>query len=185
MIICYLYWWIIRQVDVPHPARTLNLTAKLKDTANSETPQLSFQHKAAQDFHSRQADKNDPPTSTVGANPNVPSQLVQCQLHKTSITSLLLLTTTMMMKMELSISQHHVCHLHVLSLLSHFGAFFTAKKRYAMATTSQMKRMHVMSVTVYNVDMTDAEGDIHDKGIVFLNHDVCQLNWLLFWCSFR
>ena len=48
--------------------------AKLKDTANSETPQLYFQCKAVQDFHSQQADKNNPPTSsTVGADPNVPS----------------------------------------------------------------------------------------------------------------
>jgi hypothetical protein len=61
-------------VDIPRPARTLNLSAKLKDTANTETPQLSFQRKAVQDFHFRQADKDDPPPSlTVGANPNAPS----------------------------------------------------------------------------------------------------------------
>jgi len=44
-----------------------------------------------------------------------------------------------------------------------------------MATMSQAKRMHAMSVTVDDVDMTDAEGGICDKGIVFLDHDVCQL----------
>ena len=70
MINYHLYWWIIRRVDVPRPARTVNPTAKLKDTANTEKPQLSFQRKAVQDFHSRQANKNDPlPSSTVGANP--------------------------------------------------------------------------------------------------------------------
>jgi hypothetical protein len=64
----------IRRADIPRPARTLNPSAKLKDTANTETPQLSFQRKAVQDFHSRQADKNDPPSSpTVGADTNVPS----------------------------------------------------------------------------------------------------------------
>ncbi|KAI0264289.1 hypothetical protein BGY98DRAFT_939981 [Russula aff. rugulosa BPL654] len=45
----------------------------LKDTANTETPQLSFQRKAVQDFHSRQADENDPPLSSVGVGPNTPS----------------------------------------------------------------------------------------------------------------
>ena len=55
------------------PARALNLTAKLKDTANTEAPQLSFQRKAVQDFYARQA---DPPPSSIGAtnsNPIAPS----------------------------------------------------------------------------------------------------------------
>jgi hypothetical protein len=58
--------------DISRPVRALNLSAKLKDTANTETPQLSFQRKAVQDFHSRQADKSDP-LSTVGGDPNAPS----------------------------------------------------------------------------------------------------------------
>jgi len=57
-------------VDVPRPARTVNPTAKLKDATNTERPQLSFQRRAVQEFHSRQADKNDtPPSSTLGTNP--------------------------------------------------------------------------------------------------------------------
>jgi hypothetical protein len=57
-------------VDVPRPTRTVNPTAKLKDAANTEEPQLSFQRKAVQEFRSRQADLNDaPPSSTLGANP--------------------------------------------------------------------------------------------------------------------
>jgi len=39
----------------PQSTRTLNLTTKLKDSANASTPELSFQRKAVEDFHSRQA----------------------------------------------------------------------------------------------------------------------------------
>ncbi len=64
-------------MDIPRPARALTLTAKLKDAANTEAPQLSFQRKAVHDFHSRQANKNDPPVPpsslTVGADANAPS----------------------------------------------------------------------------------------------------------------
>ena len=57
-------------MDVPCPTRTVNPTAKLKDAANTEEPQLSFQRKAVQEFCLRQADLNDAPSSsTVGANP--------------------------------------------------------------------------------------------------------------------
>src|ERR1700678_4088889 len=38
-----------------------------------------------------------------------PQQAPQCRLHKTSVASLLLL------KIELSISQYHVCRLHILA----------------------------------------------------------------------
>ncbi|KAI9458015.1 hypothetical protein F5148DRAFT_1287514 [Russula earlei] len=66
-------------VDVPPPVQTVNPTAKLKDTANSEAPQLSFQCKAVQEFHSQQANKNNPPpaSSTLDAN-----------LHALSLVSL-------------------------------------------------------------------------------------------------
>ena len=57
-------------MDVPRPTQTVNPTAKLKDTANTEEPQLSFQRKAVQEFRLWQADLNDAPSSsTVGANP--------------------------------------------------------------------------------------------------------------------
>jgi hypothetical protein len=39
----------------PRPARSTNLTSKLKDTNNVEKANLSFQRKAVQEFHSRQA----------------------------------------------------------------------------------------------------------------------------------
>ena len=72
-----MYWWIARRADVPRPAQTINPAAKLKDTANTEAPQLSFQRKAVQDFHSRQADKNEPPPalSAPVANPPAPSSV--------------------------------------------------------------------------------------------------------------
>jgi hypothetical protein len=62
----------------PRPVRSSNPTAKLKDAA--EAPQLSFQWKAVQEFHSRQlvqeshsrlAVEDDPPSpSTVDADLN-------------------------------------------------------------------------------------------------------------------
>jgi hypothetical protein len=51
---------IIRQADVSRPVRSSNLTAKLKDTANISAPELSFQRKAVEDFHSRQAQVSPP-----------------------------------------------------------------------------------------------------------------------------
>jgi hypothetical protein len=49
-----------RQVDVPRPAHQLNLAPKLKDAANTSAPELSFQCKAIQDFHSRQVQDSHP-----------------------------------------------------------------------------------------------------------------------------
>ena len=47
---------LIRWLDVPWPVHPLNLTAKLKDTANTSAPELSFQCKAVQDYHSHQTE---------------------------------------------------------------------------------------------------------------------------------
>jgi hypothetical protein len=55
-IIHFPYSWIIRQLDVPQPVHSLNLTVKLKDTANASAPELSFQWKAVQDYHSCQTE---------------------------------------------------------------------------------------------------------------------------------
>ena len=58
--------------------RPLNLTAKLKDTANASTPELSFQRKAVQDYHSRQAKVSQPsqhdlpPPLPFDSHPHVP-----------------------------------------------------------------------------------------------------------------
>jgi hypothetical protein len=54
----------IRREDVSRPVRSSNLTAKLKDTANVSAPELSFQCKAVQDFHSRQAQVSLSPAET-------------------------------------------------------------------------------------------------------------------------
>ena len=68
------------------PARSTNLTAKLKDTANAEAPQLSFQRKAVQAFHDSHSAEKDLSTSasvqsavdleTNAAASNPPSQTV-------------------------------------------------------------------------------------------------------------
>lgn len=122
-------------MEIPRPARALNLSAKLKDTTNTETPQLSFQCKAVQDFHSRQADKNNPPpSSTVHADPNTRSP-----------------ASTVPIPQILSVADSDSDDEGGIS--------------YATVTTSQAKRRR--AVAVDDVDATDAEGDIRDKGMVF------------------
>ena len=58
--------------------RPLNLTAKLKDTANASIPELSFQRKAVQDYRSRPVEvsqpaesPNEPPSLTLDAHLHV------------------------------------------------------------------------------------------------------------------
>ncbi|KAI9507661.1 hypothetical protein F5148DRAFT_1306963 [Russula earlei] len=138
----------LQRVDVPRPVRTLNPTAKLKDAANSETPQLSFQRKAVLDFHSRQNRQERPAyffnASAVPTPPN-----------KHNITS---------------VADHNSDGDD--GIVDQPARF---KKKYATTTTSQAKRIHAISATVDDVDMTDTEGDLRDKGIVFLNDDVHRL----------
>jgi hypothetical protein len=65
---CPLFILIVfRRADVPRPSRALNLTAKLKDAANASAPELSFQRKAVEDFHSRlvQAPQPSQPTASI------------------------------------------------------------------------------------------------------------------------
>jgi len=169
-------------VDIPRPARTLNLTAKLKDAANTETPQLSFQRKAVQDFHSQQANQNwqnNPPASlTAGANSNAPSSAsaVPTLQNKCDASSG---TNNKNGEEDGIVDQPATCMSSSYSKLTFsLGAFFTAKKRNAPATVCQAKRRCAMLITSDNIDMTDidAEGDIRHKGMVFLNLEVQQLN---------
>jgi len=59
-------------VGAPWPVRTLNLTAKLKDAANASAPELSFQHKAVEDFHACQAQVSLP-ASEINHRPALPT----------------------------------------------------------------------------------------------------------------
>ena len=84
-------------MDKAHPTRTLTLTAKLKDAANTKAPQLSFQRKAVHDFHSRQANKNCPSTSlTEGADSNAPSSAGGADLDASSSKSASVVPTPLM-----------------------------------------------------------------------------------------
>ena len=154
-------------MDIPRPSRTLNLTAKLKDTANTEMPQLSFKHKAVEDFHSRQADKDNLPTSsTVGADSDAPSSA-------SAVTAMPTVQNISSVADSDSDTEHEIvdCPVPCMSSLclrsSFLSAFFTAKKRYATGTASQAKRRRAMPFTVDDVDITDAEEDIRNKGICF------------------
>ena len=65
----------------------LNLTAKLKDTANTSIPKLSFQCKAIQDYHSCQ-----PPAPLEVSQPaespnNPPSLILDTHLHDTNAST--------------------------------------------------------------------------------------------------
>lgn len=154
-------------MDTSRPARTLNLSAKLKDVANTETPQLSFQRKAVHDFHSRQAEKSTP-SSTAGTDPSAPSASSVSTPQNTCRISLVADSDS---DDEVGIVGQPTASCKSSScpkIISHFGAFFTAataKARCAIVTMSQAKRRR--AVTVDEVDTTDAEGDIRDKGTVF------------------
>jgi hypothetical protein len=185
-------------VDIPRPARTLTLTAKLKDAANTETPQLSFQRKAVHDFHSRdsrQANRDDcDPSTSNGSNPP-PSLTVGTELTDPNAPSLAgaVPRPSLQTKSNTSsfannnnsdddgiVDQPVPCMsltcLRVTSFLSHVSVLFTAKKRRATAT-AQAKRRRVMSVTVddSDIDMTDAEEVIRDKGMGSLNNGTREL----------
>ena len=69
-----------------------------------------------------------------------------------------------MAMMKLSISQHHVHHLHVPSLLSHVRAPFAAKKRNAMAIIP-VKRRRVTDDS--DIEMVDADEVTHDNSMYF------------------
>ena len=58
----------------PRPVRPLNLTAKLKDSANTSAPELSFQRKAVQDYRSRQTavPQRSQPTEHSDLPPSLP-----------------------------------------------------------------------------------------------------------------
>jgi hypothetical protein len=61
--------------------RPLILTAKLKDTANTSEPELSFQRKAVQDYHSRQTEVSQPSTSQQAGNNDPPSLILDTGTH--------------------------------------------------------------------------------------------------------
>jgi hypothetical protein len=86
-------------------------------------------------------------------------QLVQHQLHKTNVPSLLLPTpkTTVMLEM---ISQSDV-RLQVQTCFLTHSTINTAKKRCATASSSQ-------SITIDDLDFGDSDDDIQANGIVFL-----------------
>jgi hypothetical protein len=159
-------------VDVPRPTRTVNPTAKLKDAANTEEPQLSFQRKAVQEFRSRQADLNDaPPSSTVGADPQVLSA-------DTGPVGLTLQNKRRILSVDGSDSDNGIIYpvpctssSMLMKATFSFAAYFIAKKKRTVTTTSQAKRATSITIdTVDDVDMMDAEDaeeDIHPKGTIF------------------
>jgi hypothetical protein len=63
----------LQRTDSPpsRPVRPLNLTAKLKDTANASIPELSFQRKAVQDYRSRPTEVSQPAESTTNDAPSL------------------------------------------------------------------------------------------------------------------
>ena len=160
-------------MDVPRPVRAINPASKLTDTANAEAPQLLFQCKAVQDFHSRHADKSAhasaSSTTASGADSNVPSSAsatVPTPQNKRSISSLA--EDGIVNQPVPCMSSPHP------SFISDFGTFLTAKKKCTQATKSQVEGRDAASDTADDVNMMDSE-DIHAEGIVFLARDVRQL----------
>ena len=71
--------------------RPLNLTAKLKDTANASIPELSFQRKAVEDYRSRPKEISQPAESPNESGNDPPSDDIpstsQAKRTPPSITS--------------------------------------------------------------------------------------------------
>ena len=151
-------------MDAPRPARIVNPSAKLKDTA--ESAQLSFQRKVVQDFYSRQADnsdKNNYPTSSTLANPPAPANAGLTSQNKRSISTV--------SDVEDEIDDQPVprmsrfCPTIMFSLLIHS---LIAKKKHATATRLQAKSKRTSgTVDDSDVDMADAEENICANGMIF------------------
>lgn len=160
---------------MPRPARTVNPTAKLKDSANTEAAQLSFQRKAVQDFHSRQTAKNNSgpaSSSSTVVNPPAPSS-VNVGLtpqNKRTISSINSGDDVEDGIVDQSAPRMSCFHLTIMFSLKRV---FTAKKKHATATTLQAKSKGTESVTVgtIDVDMLDAEENGHANGMVFPNRE--------------
>ncbi|KAI9511807.1 hypothetical protein F5148DRAFT_1146538 [Russula earlei] len=132
------------------PVWTVNPTAKLKDTANTEAPQLSFQRKAVQESHSQQANKNNPPPA-----PSTPD----IDLHAPSSVSVGLSPRNKRSNLSINDSngEDEIVDLSVPS-----------KKKHAITTMAQAKRK---SVTLGNPHVTDANGLLIDVDVQFINNN--------------
>ena len=67
--------------------RPLNLTAKLKDMANTSIPELSFQCKAVQDYHSRRPPVPPEVSQPAESSNNPPSLTLDTHLHDTTTST--------------------------------------------------------------------------------------------------
>jgi hypothetical protein len=157
---------IIRQADVPWPVHSPNLAVKLKDTANTSAPELSFQHKAVEEFHSHQAQvlqpaENDCPPPCALLTPDSQLQLpplagkVSTSQNKCSISSI---TNN---DSDAGDNQPKPCT--SSSHLSYFPTYSTintAKKRHATMLSSQ-------SITIDDLDFEVTDNNIHANGMTF------------------
>lgn len=76
------------------PVRALNLTAKLKDADNVSTPELSFQPKAMEDFHSRTGEFPQPQPTDQSVSSMQPTPTVSVSDPLSCANSLAQLTGT-------------------------------------------------------------------------------------------
>ena len=83
--------------------------------------------------------------------------------------------------MKLMTSQCHICPIFANDYVLIFSIFFIAKKKHATATILQAKSKGTTSVTVEtdDVDMMDAEENIHAKGMIFQIVKIRCLNVVL------
>lgn len=151
----------------PRPVRSLNLTAKLKDSDNASTPELSFQRRAVQDFRARQAQVSAPASET-GPRPALLARNSLSHSHTSLSTAS---TGTSQKRHAHSVSDNSGSEvdepeqgmvsqtLNILSSL-HYRSIVTATKRRATTST-----VSACSSIVIDDDSVEVESEDSDKDI--------------------
>jgi hypothetical protein len=140
----------IRRVDVTRPVRSHNLTAKLKDPSNMSAPELSFQRKAVQDFHSRSA--------------QFPQPTENYHLPALSMPSLPFVS----LSTGIASTSQHKRSISVVTEDGNTPKQLAAKKNQTEASSSRAKAMDMTSDIIDAMEMEDAYGNVHAKGTILL-----------------
>jgi hypothetical protein len=146
-------------VEIPRPARSHNLPAKLKDTANISEPELSFQRKAVRDFHSRQAQvpqrmaENDhssalsTPDADLHSSPGPSTDVASTPRYKRDISSISAITDddsdAESDQPERRASFNSSSSLTFPNLPGITPIIFTAKKRHASDATMSSSQLSI------------------------------------------
>jgi hypothetical protein len=154
-------------VDVAQPVRSLNLAAKLKDPSNTSAPELSFQCKAVQDFHSRSVQLPPPAENhqvpTFSTSPPPSAGIGPVSQHKRNISSINDDDDEGENGDESRLQQCRLLQVCRLSLTH--SVTLVAKKKRTVASSSKVP---TTSGVVEALDLDDEVESTHAKGMILL-----------------